>query len=580
MSGTASETSSYFTDDSRRRSIKKTHQNGLKRKDILNLFNLSRTNQILQGHSPTTADSLSPRPLVATDTARTFLSKARAKAQKRKRPKKPLVSPAAKRWMQLITSELFSARVSVVPKPAEFNANIVSTDPRRGRYKTMKDYGLPNVHLCKLIRKHLLNSIMTKFSIIRPKVDSNLGKKKPSKKDLDEWKLRRGQKANEKRRRKVISTKRRKVSSRYRACRTCGDFHFRRTCRGTNRDLRINLMVKQIYQKAEVIKDNMNEAWEKLDNLESAYHDMLMKVHRLQSNRVCLGLLTGEDYPGEEHPEVCPCVENKEKEELDKKKQEEREREEERQRQLEKERKLMEKQRRERILEMRKKRFYSRMHQTESLVHFQDDTDEEQERIESSEEAEGDEEVSASLHTSSGGGDSSGVDARRQAEEEDEQRQALLFKTGLNDLTRLEASRRKRSSRALEDAFEPLRGPTVARGRPSLLTRLMEKVEGRPMDLIVMDGSIKKMGYSFLEDGSMFKVEETVKSFELEEEEEEKEADKETTEGLTAEMEEEEEEEEELEFELTEDVIKEEPEKEEEEEKVSFGDFLDVMEVF
>ncbi len=98
------------------------------------------------------------------------------------------------------------------------------------------------------------------------------------------------------------------------------------------------------------------------------------------------------------------------------------------------------------------------------------------------------------------------------------------------------------------------------------------------MDLIVMDGSIKRMGYSFLEDGSMFKVEETVKSFELEEEEEEKE--EATTEGLTAEMEEEEEEEEELVFDVSE-VIKEEPEEEKkEEEKVNFGEFLDLMEVF
>ena len=97
------------------------------------------------------------------------------------------------------------------------------------------------------------------------------------------------------------------------------------------------------------------------------------------------------------------------------------------------------------------------------------------------------------------------------------------------------------------------------------------------MDLIVMDGSIKRMGYSFLEDGSMFKVEETVKSFELEEEEEKEEA---TTEGLTAEMEEEEEEEEELVFDVSE-VIKEEPEEEKkEEEKINFGEFLDLMEVF
>ena len=39
----------------------------------------------------------------------------------------------AKRWMDLVTSELFSATVSVTPKPAEFNSNIVPQDPRRGR---------------------------------------------------------------------------------------------------------------------------------------------------------------------------------------------------------------------------------------------------------------------------------------------------------------------------------------------------------------------------------------------------------------------------------------------------------------
>ncbi len=458
MADTASETSSYFTDDSSKKlgGRKRRRKQGTTRKDILSLFNLSRTNQILQGHSPTTADSLSPKPSsTAADAAKIFLSRARGKkGPRKKKAKKPLVTPAAKRWMNLITSELFSAKVSVVPKPAEFNTNLVSQDPRRGRYKSPKDFGLPNAHLCKLIRKQLLNSIMAKFSLVRPKIDSNLGKKKPSKKELEEWKLSRGRRANERahhhrRKRKVVSTKKRKISARYKACRTCGDFHFRKTCRGSNRDLRINLMVKQIYQKADVIKENMNEAWDKLENLENAYHDMLMRVHRLQSNKVCLGLLTGEDYPGEEHPEVCPCVDNKEKEELDRKKQEEREREEERKRQEERERKAMEKQRRERILEMRKKRFYSRMHQAESggvgVVRFQDDVEGGGDR-DSSEEAEGDE-VSSSLQTSSGGtgGSGSAADeewaARRRMEEDDERRRELLFKTGLNDLTRLDASR-------------------------------------------------------------------------------------------------------------------------------------------
>lgn len=44
--------------------------------------------------------------------------------------------------------------------------------------------------------------------------------------------------------------------------------------------MKINLMVKQIYQKTEMIKENMSEAWDKIEGLESAYHGMLSKVHR------------------------------------------------------------------------------------------------------------------------------------------------------------------------------------------------------------------------------------------------------------------------------------------------------------
>ena len=47
----------------------------------------------------------------------------------------------------------------------------------------------------------------------------------------------------------------------------------------------MNLMVRQITQKTEVIKENMNEVWRKLDGIENAYHDMILRVHRLQSNR-------------------------------------------------------------------------------------------------------------------------------------------------------------------------------------------------------------------------------------------------------------------------------------------------------
>ena len=65
----------------------------------------------------------------------------------------------------------------------------------------------------------------------------------------------------------------------------------------------------------QVIAENLCDVKSKLDGLESAYHDMMMRVHRLQSNRVCLGLLTGCDYPGERHPDNCPCADQRVKEE-------------------------------------------------------------------------------------------------------------------------------------------------------------------------------------------------------------------------------------------------------------------------
>jgi len=100
-----------------------------------------------------------------------------------------------------------------------------------------------------LIRRRLLQSIIAKLGLTRPRVDTNLGKKgKPSKRDLDEWKMRRARKANEqsmaalrKRRGKrgkglgVLATKRKwrlTAMARFRACPTCGDYHFRRTCYG------------------------------------------------------------------------------------------------------------------------------------------------------------------------------------------------------------------------------------------------------------------------------------------------------------------------------------------------------------
>ena len=65
----------------------------------------------------------------------------------------------------------------------------------------------------------------------------------------------------------------------------------------------------------QVISENLCDVKSKLEGLESAYHDMMLRVQRLQSNRVCLGLLTGCDYPGERHPHNCPCADQRIKEE-------------------------------------------------------------------------------------------------------------------------------------------------------------------------------------------------------------------------------------------------------------------------
>ena len=66
---------------------------------------------------------------------------------------------------------------------------------------------------------------------------------------------------------------------------------------------------------SQVIAENLCDVKSKLEGLESAYHDMMMRVQRLQSNRVCLALLTGRDYPGEQHPHNCPCAQQRAKEE-------------------------------------------------------------------------------------------------------------------------------------------------------------------------------------------------------------------------------------------------------------------------
>ena len=81
----------------------------------------------------------------------------------------------------------------------------------------------------------------------------------------------------------------------------------------------------------------------------------------MQSNRVCLGLLTGQDYPGESHPNNCPCTAFREKEEKDRQKLELRKREEEQKKRETEERRETERVRREKMIEQRKKRFYSQM---------------------------------------------------------------------------------------------------------------------------------------------------------------------------------------------------------------------------
>ncbi len=60
--------------------------------------------------------------------------------------------------VEKVASELFSAKVNVVPKPAEYDMSRVSTDPRRGRYADKKTkFGPPFGHLCKLVISSFFN---------------------------------------------------------------------------------------------------------------------------------------------------------------------------------------------------------------------------------------------------------------------------------------------------------------------------------------------------------------------------------------------------------------------------------------
>lgn len=322
-------------------------------KEIYKMFNLRTTNQILRGVSPTTTGSLSPR----------FPSKKeKEKIQEKERRDKP-----KKDWMELIASEIYSAKVNIVPPPGEGDVTRVARDPRSGRWDKKKRYGPPHERLCKMVRKQVIRDICHKLKLDSavPRIDTGLGKKLPTRSELKQWKLRRASNMEhwKKRKRKkvVVSTKKKKLGAANKQCACCGDYHFRRVCGGRG-DKKVNLLVRQIFQKADVIKQHMGEAWDKLDDMESAYQGMLLKVARLQSNRVCLGSLTGKNYPGEDHPNNCPCTQQLQKEKEDRKRAMERARiiEEEKRREVEA-RRQVERQKRERLIDYKKKRFYSKM---------------------------------------------------------------------------------------------------------------------------------------------------------------------------------------------------------------------------
>jgi hypothetical protein len=102
--------------------------------------------------------------------------------------------------MEVVASELFSARVSVSPRPSESNLSGIPTDPSRGRYMSPgRDFGAPyGQHLCKLVRRHLLGSIIDKYSRVKPRINTNLGQKgKPTRKELERWKIRRAKNLQE-----------------------------------------------------------------------------------------------------------------------------------------------------------------------------------------------------------------------------------------------------------------------------------------------------------------------------------------------------------------------------------------------
>ena len=69
--------------------------------------------------------------------------------------------------------------------------------------------------------------------------------------------------------------------------------------------MKVNLLVRQINQKADTIKENMKEAWDKLNELEQTYSQMLTKTYRLQSGQICLQMLAGEE---DGHPDRVSSI--------------------------------------------------------------------------------------------------------------------------------------------------------------------------------------------------------------------------------------------------------------------------------
>ena len=457
-------------------------------KEIYKMFSLRTTNQILRGVSPTTTGSLSPR----------FPSKKEKEKilerEKRDKPKKD--------WMELIASEIYSAKVNIVPPPGEGDVTRVARDPRSGRWDKKKRYGPPHERLCKMVRKQVIRDICHKLKLESavPRIDTGLGKKLPTRSELKQWKLRRASNMEHwkkrKRKKRVVSTKKKKLGAANKQCACCGDYHFRRVCGGRG-DKKVNLLVRQIFQKADVIKQHMGEAWDKLDDMESAYQGMLLKVARLQSNRVCLGSLTGKNYPGEDHPNNCPCTQQLQKEKEDRKRAMERARiiEEEKRREVEA-RRQVERQKRERIIDYKKKRFYSKMQpgmspQKRAGVNFEGDNVLSGQDLSSDETLKDIPDEALLIE---------GYDPKP--------RPSKVF--GGQDLTKLDEAKRPKgemSSLLMDDLDQT--------APKSGLIAQMDALKGtrfEEMDLILMDGGMKSLKTKFTEEGGVIRESISVES--------------------------------------------------------------------